>query len=220
MFYPIPSLPSTYKIYALPVKKPIEKSTLQLALLIFLHRKIRRFKLSWQEWKKLLEMLLGCVSQTGNATSKGSHILLVIKVTPPTPLWKVRWLETVFSQLTLSSKANALIGKTAANADFCSVCSTKNNVSQEWKDYLRSKMIHLFIFLSCFPCKCDESQETDTAVAITLQRPIPGIVPERRTAAVTWGMVSCGKSLLFSSREGKWSWHCLARAQTPCLTAT
>lgn len=35
-------------------------------------------------------MLPGCVSQTGNATSKGSHILLVIKVTPPTPLWKVR----------------------------------------------------------------------------------------------------------------------------------
>lgn len=45
----VPSLPSsTYKIYALLVKKPTEKCTLRLALLIFLHRKIRRFKLNWQ----------------------------------------------------------------------------------------------------------------------------------------------------------------------------
>lgn len=165
-------------------------------------------------------MLPGCVSQTGSATSKDSHILLVTKVTPPSPLWKVRWLETVFSQLTLSSKANALIGKTAANTDFCSVCCTKNNVSKEWKDYCGSKIIHLFLFPSCFPCACGESEETPTAVAIPLQRPVPGIAPEHRAAAVSRGMVSCGKPLLFSSREGKWSCHCLARAQTLCLTAS
>lgn len=74
-------------------------------------------------------MLPGCVSQPGNTTSKGSHILLVIKVTLPP--WKVKRLETVFSQLTLSSKENALIGKTAANMDFCSVHWTKNSVNSD-----------------------------------------------------------------------------------------
>jgi len=54
---------------------------------------------------------------------------LAIKATPPPPPWKVKWLETVFSQLTLSSKENALIGKTAANRDFCSVLWTKNSVN-------------------------------------------------------------------------------------------
>lgn len=88
MSHPVPSHStsphSAHKVYALLGKKHIENTPFSLHCSFPCTENIGDLNEadSHKKKEKLLEVLPGCVSKSGNTTSKGSHILLVIKVTP------------------------------------------------------------------------------------------------------------------------------------------
>lgn len=112
-------------------------------------------------------MLPGYVSKPGNTTSKGAHILLVIKVTPA--------LEIQADGGRFQPADTVTQGKHFDREKQLLTWIPQHSLDQEqwpqppvkglsWKENYTA-----LAFPSCFPCKCGESAERPTFRSVNMQ---------------------------------------------------